>query len=174
MKDFEFVDTISVSSFKKTVNKYSTKKWNDFDYRQKTFSVHKKTKTIPLVYNDDLTNINNPKEFEDFKYFLNEMLTVYNVLKAHYKTGSITKAILVKLSANSKIPKHIDWGKGLENTIRHHIPIITNTKVLFSVGDETIHMKEGEIWQINNSGKQHSVVNTSKLDRVHLIVDWLK
>ena len=35
-------------------------------------------------------------------------------------------------------------------------------------------MKEGEIWQINNSGKQHSVVNTSKLDRVHLIVDWLK
>ena len=173
MNNFEFVSSINISSLKKTVKKYSTVKWNNYDYRQKTFPVHKKTRTIPLIFNSDLTNIENPQEFEDFKYFSNEMLDIYNVLKSYYKTGSILKAILVKLLPNSKIIKHIDSGKSLENTKRHHIPIITNNKVLFTVGDETLHMKEGEIWQINNTGKEHSVENNSKFNRVHLIIDWL-
>ena len=34
-------------------------------------------------------------------------------------------------------------------------------------------MKQGEIWHIDNSNKYHSVLNNSKKDRVHLIVDWL-
>jgi hypothetical protein len=28
------------------------------------------------------------------------------------------------------------------------------------------------MWEINNSGKLHSVSNTSDSDRVHLILDW--
>ena len=55
-----------------------------------------------------------------------------------------------------------------------HIPIITNEKVFFQVGDEIKIFKEGEIWKINNTGKSHSVVNNSNEDRVHLIVDWTK
>ena len=81
------------------------------------------------------------------------MYDVWKVLRSSYSYGSIVRAILVKLSKNSKIDRHIDGGKGLEDCIRHHIPIITNKKVLFTVDDETINMKAGEIWRIDNLNK---------------------
>ena len=34
-------------------------------------------------------------------------------------------------------------------------------------------MKQGEIWEINNQ-EEHSVVNDSIFDRIHLIIDWIK
>ena len=71
--------------------------------------------------------------------------------------------------ANSTIPPHVDGG-----TVghRHHIPVITNTGVIFTVGGEEKHMKQGEIWEINNQ-LPHAVVNHGNKDRVHLIADWI-
>ena len=54
-----------------------------------------------------------------------------------------------------------------------HIPIITNKKVYFSVGEEKKNLKSGEMWEINNSKKSHAVKNNSKEDRIHLIIDWI-
>jgi aspartyl/asparaginyl beta-hydroxylase (cupin superfamily) len=56
---------------------------------------------------------------------------------------------------------------------RTHIPIITNSEVTFIVGGETKYLKEGEIWEIDNS-KEHSVNNNSNVDRIHLIMDYTK
>ena len=53
---------------------------------------------------------------------------------------------------------------------RTHIPIITNSEVTFTVGGETKFLKEGEIWEINNT-KEHSVDNNSDIDRIHLLID---
>jgi hypothetical protein len=33
-------------------------------------------------------------------------------------------------------------------------------------------MKEGEIWEINNDDKYHSVENRGETDRIHLLIDW--
>jgi len=41
------------------------------------------------------------------------------------------------------------------------------------VGEEKINLKKGEMWEINNSKKIHSVANNSKSNRVHLIIDWI-
>ena len=171
MGNFELIDNIDISNLKSKVKKYNQKQWNEFNFRQKTFDVHKKTQTIPLIYNENIDK--TPIECDDFKNFEQEMYDVWKVLRSSYSYGSIVRAILVKLSKNSKIDRHIDGGKGLEDCIRHHIPIITNKKVLFTVDDETINMKAGEIWRIDNLNKYPSVVNNSKYDRVHLIVEWL-
>jgi hypothetical protein len=32
-------------------------------------------------------------------------------------------------------------------------------------------MKKGELWEINNDGKMHSVRNGGAEDRVHLLID---
>jgi aspartyl/asparaginyl beta-hydroxylase (cupin superfamily) len=77
------------------------------------------------------------------------------------------------LKSNSKIDKHIDAGKSLSICHRVHIPIITNKNVLFEIDNEIKNLKEGEMWEINNSEKIHSVVNNSNTDRIHLIVDWI-
>ena len=34
-------------------------------------------------------------------------------------------------------------------------------------------MKEGEIWEINNNEKEHSVENNGNEDRIHLLIDFL-
>jgi hypothetical protein len=43
---------------------------------------------------------------------------------------------------------------------------------VFTVGGEGRNLKEGEIWEIKNTEKIHSVYNKGFYDRIHLIVDW--
>jgi hypothetical protein len=52
------------------------------------------------------------------------------------------------------------------------VPLITNDRVIFSVGGESIGMKEGDIFEVNNR-RIHSVVNDGRVGRVHLILDWV-
>jgi aspartyl/asparaginyl beta-hydroxylase (cupin superfamily) len=66
----------------------------------------------------------------------------------------------------------MDSGYSLESCNRIHIPIITNNEVYFTVGGERKNLKDGEMWQINNNNKMHSVENNSNQDRIHLITDW--
>jgi len=40
------------------------------------------------------------------------------------------------------------------------------------VGDTEVHMKPGELWEINNR-REHGVVNGGGEDRIHLIVDYV-
>jgi len=84
--------------------------------------------------------------------------------------GKYARTFFAKLPAGEEISAHSDWQEYLLVCRRHHIPIITNANVDFFVGDETINMAAGEIWEINNS-KVHRVVNNGESDRVHLIID---
>jgi len=49
---------------------------------------------------------------------------------------------------------------------------VTNDAVWFSVGSETINMREGQLYEINNR-RLHSVENKGSDDRVHLILDFV-
>ena len=80
--------------------------------------------------------------------------------------------ILVKLLTNGSIPHHVDQGETLSKSHRMHLPIITNEQNLFSVGDSEVHMKAGELWEINNR-REHGVVNGGSEDRIHLIVAYV-
>jgi hypothetical protein len=53
-----------------------------------------------------------------------------------------------------------------------HFPIVTNDKVLFTVGSQTVNMQEGMLYEINNRRK-HSVANRGDADRIHLIIDFV-
>jgi len=86
--------------------------------------------------------------------------------------GKYARIFLAKLPAGKVISAHSDWQEYLLNCRRHHIAVTTNANVDFTVGDETINMAAGEIWEINN-GRVHSVVNGGEFDRDHLIVDIL-
>lgn len=50
--------------------------------------------------------------------------------------------------------------------------MVTHEDVLFTVLDNTMNMKAGSAYEINN-GMPHSVINNSNVDRIHLIVDLL-
>jgi hypothetical protein len=139
----------------------------DFDsytFRQNTEHVHRETKTVPLIWDSSLsgTVITHPM-YDYFKEYLDQL---------SLGPGHVQTAILIKLPASKSIPSHVDKGPFFRDYHRIHVPIVTNPDCLFTVGDETIHMKPFEMWEINNDNKFHSVTNNGTSDRIHLLIDF--
>lgn len=103
--------------------------------------------------------------------FKEEIDSVWNIVKQHYDNMEPKRIVLNKFLAHEKIAEHVDFLYHYDNTVRTHLPIITNERVVFNFSDETIHMKSGDVYEFNNS-IPHAVVNDSDLDRIHLIIDW--
>ena len=100
-----------------------------------------------------------------------ELLDIYKELEYYY-SGKIIRCEVIKMPAMHDIPKHVDGGALLNYSRRVHVPVITNKDVFFTVMDNTVNMKEGVWYEINNQ-MPHSVSNKSHSDRVHLIIDIL-
>ena len=84
--------------------------------------------------------------------------------------GTVGKCLFINLPAGKKVNPHVDMGYYLTSVHRVHIPIMTHGDVDFSVGGETINMKEGVCYEINNM-RTHAVDNRSNVDRIHLLID---
>ena len=128
------------------------------------------TDTIPLVY-DLKHRIDSGilhKDYERFSRYVDEVTMV--VMK---KIGEVKvqQAMLTNLRAGTVIPRHKDKGPLTAKTHRIHVPIVTNKKCIFSVGEESKNLETGQIWVIDNVGRYHSVENNGTQDRVHLIID---
>lgn len=170
--NFNFIDKIHFTSeIKKYITNFMKDDWNKYDYRQKTFDVHKDTKTIPIIYDEDFDK-EVKKKHAHYTSFINLLSEIETKLLQRHEKGNIIRAILVNLPKNCSIKPHIDKGKSLENTLRYHLPIITNDKVTFTVGGEAKNLKESLLWEIKNTDKIHSVENNGDTDRIHFIIDW--
>lgn len=77
---------------------------------------------------------------------------------------------LMKLSAGSEVSQHVDFNYHWYSRVRIHIPVITNSEVIFHCATEKINMQAGECWIFNN-WRRHRVVNGSNEDRIHLVID---
>lgn len=81
---------------------------------------------------------------------------------------------LMKLHPKGFITPHRDIDLEVANLafnkVRLHVPVYTNDKVIFYVGREKFHMKEGHIYYVNFS-KVHSVRNDGNSMRIHLVID---
>lgn len=144
--------------------------WDEYTFRQTKLYGQADTKTIPLIWSENLKKNTVWKSYEFFKDILIEMEISLNKLIGN---GKIEVALLINLPKNKKILPHIDSGyEHFFKTKRIHIPIVTNDKCNFIVGGEIVQMKMGEIWEINNSNKIHSVNNGGDTDRVHLLIDY--
>jgi hypothetical protein len=144
--------------------------WDEYTFRQTDRYGQADTKTIPLLWSEDFVENTEWKSYEIFKDYLIE---IENNLIQLLGEGKIEVALLINLPKNKKILPHTDSGnEHFFKTKRIHIPITTNDKCNFIVGDEIVQMKEGEIWEIDNAYKIHSVNNDGNTDRIHLLIDY--
>ena len=74
------------------------------------------------------------------------------------------------LAPGREVPSHIDINYYWRTHLRIHIPVITNPGVLFTCGDETVHMAAGECWAFD-SFLWHDVQNKGDAQRIHLVLD---
>jgi hypothetical protein len=167
--NFKYYGQIDVSNLN-TLLSNTELNWDEYTYRQTDRYGQADTKTIPLIWSEDFINNTTWKSYEIFKDTLNE---IENSLTHLMGGGKIEVALLINLPKNKKILPHTDSGnEHFFKTKRIHIPITTNDKCNFIVGNETVQMKEGEIWEIDNAYKVHSVNNDGDTDRIHLLIDY--
>ena len=182
--DMRKIGDIDVTRFAQQAAKITDAEWTADAFRQKTYEVHKQTQTIRLIMDEDGRH-RDPTyhpSYEIYKELVDPIETFIRrqfeqTLKAKrlrkkHGRGYFIRMILVKLLANGSIPHHVDQGETLSKSHRMHLPIITNEQNLFSVGDTEMHMKAGELWEINNR-REHGVVNGGSEDRTHLIIDYV-
>ena len=159
-----------IGKLKEFVDNLSKEQWDEWNLRQKNFIVHKDTKSYPVIWSDNniVNNCLNIYRKPDKLDILNCEL---DYLCKKYK-GRVVKCVFANLPAHSEIIKHWDSGSSLICSHRLHLPIKTNSEVDFYIEDKSYSLKEGVWYEINNQ-KNHSVINKSSMDRVHLMVDIL-
>lgn len=174
-ENFLYYGVIDVNPIMEIIEKNNLN-WDEFVDRQIKYVVHSNTKTIPIIFDKKLN-------FDSFKIHLTDFYSPFEVELSKLEKiiqsktnedGKIMRAILVNLPSKKSIPSHVDTGKTLVDCRRIHIPLQTNENCFFTVGEEKKNLKLGEIWEINNDKKKHSVDNFGDNDRIHLIVDWVQ
>ncbi len=84
--------------------------------------------------------------------------------------GVWSRSRLMGLGAGAEVPEHVDAHYHWRTHVRIHVPILTDPRVLFTCGDETVHMAPGECWMFD-SFRWHKVENGWIDRRVHLVLD---
>jgi hypothetical protein len=169
--NFKMCGNVDVTHLKDNLNGMD---WDEHTIRQNLYEMHKDTQTLEVMWDleslqtDKIGKIHSNYYKLDMESFLEKIKPIYEL---NCGDGYFVRVLLVKLRANSHITPHIDKGDSLTNCKRTHIPIITNSNVTFTVGGEIKHLKEGEVWEIDNT-KEHSVDNNSNMDRIHLLIDY--
>jgi hypothetical protein len=168
MKKYNFkkYGTFDITNIK---NKLKGLDWYKFTFRQDVFVEQNRTLTIPLIFDITFQKI---IKYENFNIFKEDLITITDYFCKVVGEGSMYSAMFINLPKQQSIDRHIDGKYAAQNFLRIHIPIQTNIECFFEVDNEVINMKEGEIWEIDNNNKYHSVKNDGNDDRIHLLIDW--
>ena len=161
-----------------TVDLIQEYEWGYNKIRQKIYKQHEDTENILLRFkHPDVFKLESEGNLGDYNYSLYNygLMGRYggnlHQYVPYFGEFSDLAFMLVKLKAGGKIPLHTDSGEYFDRGRRVHIPLQTNRKVLFQLGDRKFHMKKRRIYEIDNTHISHAVYNDSKYDRIHLIVD---
>jgi len=173
-KNLDIIDTINISSIQKILNE-NPELWNKIKYRQNQFEVHKNTESIICIWSGSKNKIKqiikHQNNYNLFETFINKIIII---LKKHFNWTNdviIYKAMFAKLKPNSRIKKHTDGGVLLKIPQRIHIPIYTEEHLIDTeINNITYHLKEGTIYNFNNT-VPHRVINNSLKDRINFIID---
>merc|ERR1719362_638907 len=89
----------------------------------------------------------------------------------------VIRCLLAALPASGHIPTHHDTGNWVPLCHRIHVPVVTDSSVVFSVGYEErmlarIDTAPGDVFELNNAAK-HTVFNGWDRPRIHLILDYI-
>lgn len=81
------------------------------------------------------------------------------------------RVVITRTPPGKRILPHRDvLGKYANYYTRYHLVLHGLPGSLFTCGDETVNMKTGELWWFN-AAAEHSVINNSADDRIHMLID---
>jgi hypothetical protein len=182
--NFRRIGSANIEPVKALVESLTEQEWDAESIRQQRYEVHKDTQLVPLVHDYDFRHTQPTRRpaLQKFGGVIRPILAITadfydssskgRELTQKYGVGYFIRANLVRLRPGGEIAEHRDQNFSLTHAHRVHVPIITNDRVWFTVGSETLNIPEGEIYEINNR-RTHSVRNEGDAPRVHLILDYV-
>ncbi|TNE66933.1 MAG: hypothetical protein EP335_02675 [Alphaproteobacteria bacterium] len=147
--------------------------WDRCDIRQQAFDVHRRTKSIVLLFAEGWPNL-KVRPFAGWPILADVVNPVIDrVLSKHYPPGGhVIRSMVANLVAGGEIEEHYDAGPSFAIGHRIHVPLQTNPGVRFTIDGQLHTLKVGEAYEINNL-RYHAVLNDSDEDRYHLIFDYV-
>jgi len=148
-------------------------RWEEQQYRQNAYEVHRQTRSLVMVFCDGWPELKVTREpaWDDLKDVAVPLM--HGIIEKHYPPGgTIIRAMAAKLLAGGIISPHRDAHASFVHSHRIHIPITTNAGVRFMIGGKPYRFEVGQAYEINNQ-KHHSVMNNGKEDRITFIFDYL-
>jgi hypothetical protein len=162
--------------------------WNQYSLRTQTEGTpHKEVEDIWLRMNDlekckqaaardgfidHRESINYPA-WEKLPHVRQLIMAVMSTVEGQ----RLGRCFVSKMKPGNQIYPHKDIGDDLSVYYdnepyysRYHIVLQGLPGSLFHCGDETVNMRTGEVWWFNGA-EEHSVVNNSADDRIHIVVD---
>lgn len=183
---FRAIGHADTTTIRQYIDALPEHEWEQHGSRQKTYKVHSKTQTIPLIFDEDFRHrfpTEQPK-LADVRdaiqpamtaiqdYFTTRALQSATDEKPRINKCYFVRAIMVRLPAGAEIDTHTDHGYSLSRSHRIHWPVITNEQVEFVIDGKMKSLNIGELWEVNNR-QPHSVKNAGDTARVHLIFDFV-
>jgi hypothetical protein len=166
---------VDVTALSEAVLAQEPAAWNEQQYRQQEFDVHRQTESIVLVF----ANLEVWPEIEICKEpgwdRLAEVAVpvMHGIIAQHYPSGgAIIRAMAAKLLAGGKITPHVDSHPSFHRGHRIHVPITTNPRVRFMIDGRPHQLQVGRAYEINNQ-MNHSVMNKGDEDRITFIFDYV-
>lgn len=80
------------------------------------------------------------------------------------------RVMINKIRPGGRIYPHADTPVHADYWERFHFVLQSGPGCTFRAGEETIHMRPGDLWWFQNK-EEHEVTNNSADDRLHLIID---
>jgi hypothetical protein len=171
-KNFIHIGKTDIVRIADALKEFPAEDWDSYTFRQARYKDHSETKTIPLIWSERFKGI---EYWPHYQRFESDISGITSILSDSLGDGVVISAILINLPSGCKIARHRDAnynGDRFNLCRRIHIPIITNEECIFEIAGEEMHMKSGEIWEISNVNKMHSVKNGGKTDRIHFLIDY--
>jgi hypothetical protein len=149
--------------------------WNEQQYRQQEFDVHRQTESIVLVFvNLEVWPIIEICKEPGWDRLAETAIPLmHGIIQQHYPPGgAIIRAMAAKLLAGGKITPHVDSHPSFHRGHRIHVPITTNPRVRFMIDGRPHQLQVGRAYEINNQ-MNHSVMNKGDEDRITFIFDYV-
>ena len=139
--------------------KYNAEAWNNGEY-------HYTGRPLAAAPFDDTVTYQTWHGWKDLIDPIVDVITAYFGVPAF-----MNKCFLNRLAPQGLLWPHWDDEPSMAVSKRIHLPVLTNGQVDFIIGDETFHLEQGTLVEIDNIAI-HSVKNHSDQYRVHLVMDF--
>ena len=137
---FRHIGTVDATPLAKAVQSLGEDAWSEYIRRQETFQPHRRTQTIPLLYDEDGRHT-DPTAWPRMKDLDSAMQPILDKIRdansstpGNGQDGYFIRIILTRLSPHGWIPRHQDGGPSLLRSHRYHVALVTNPGVEFEVG----------------------------------------